>query len=504
MNTKNQKKEELKGGDDRTPQVGALLRASRLRVGDELREVSDVLCIRFLYLEAIEECRYADLPGDTYAVGFIRSYAEHLGLDGDEVVRRYRAEQVGKGKSSDLLFPTPVQDSGVPKGAIVFVGFLIALLVYGGWYVTTTDESILSDIISPVPDRLKHLVTGDDAPDESSLTSSESTTDTPSSSETTPDTSSNEPATTDTTATDDDAVRASSDAAAQIANAAGEVAARTADAARAAAETAAEAVTAEPPTTAPTDAAPEQAVTEVAQESTASTETVTQVVESAPVEPAAPEVTAEAPAQVNTTSPEPATNESTAETSVDTAEVTTPETTTSQTATSEVVTETVEQVVAETVTVAPETPEPSPEVEPAATENAPQNDAPAASTEVTAEDLNALVLRQATSTGEQAVATASTNTASATSGVTIRATSRSWVEVRDPSNGTVLFTGVMSVGSTFDVPDTDGLLLDTGNAGALNITVEGVSVPSIGGIGDVRKSVSLDPERLKAGTATNR
>ena len=77
------------------PQVGALLRASRLRVGEELREVSDVLCIKFLYLEAIEECRYADLPGDTYAVGFIRSYAEHLGLDGDEVVRRYRTEQMG-------------------------------------------------------------------------------------------------------------------------------------------------------------------------------------------------------------------------------------------------------------------------------------------------------------------------------------------------------------------------------------------------------------------------
>ena len=143
--------------------------------------------------------------------------------------------------------------------------------------------------------------------------------------------------------------------------------------------------------------------------------------------------------------------------------------------------------------VAPVTPET------AATESV----TPPASNEVTAEDLNSLVLRQATSTDEQTTATTS-NAAASLSGVSIRATSRSWVEVRDPSNGNVLFTGVMSIGSVFDVPDTNGLVLDTGNAAALDITVEGVSVPKIGGVGDVRKSVSLNAERLKAGTATNR
>jgi len=505
MNTKSQKKEDQKGADDRTPQVGALLRASRLRVGDELREVADVLCIRFLYLEAIEECRYADLPGDTYAVGFIRSYAEHLGLDGDEVVRRYRAEQVGKGNSSELSFPTPVQDSGVPKGAIVFVGFLIALLVYGGWYVTTTDESILSDIISPVPDRLKHLVTGDDAPDGSNVTPSDSTSDTPGSPETTVDAPSYGSATTDASPSDEDTVRASSDAAAQIANAAGEVAARTADAARAAAESAAEAVTAEPSTPEPTNAAPEQAIPEVSTDNSASTSSAPQTALSDPVEAVAPEVPAEAPVQVNETPSDTATTPNTPETANTTAVVATPETSGAPAVEPDAVPNTAAQTAESAVTAVPVTAtETSPEAAATATETAPENATPPASTEVTAEDLNALVLRQATSTNEQTVETASTNTTTATSGVTISATSRSWVEVRNPSNGTVLFTGVMSVGSTFDVPDTDGLLLDTGNAGALNITVEGVSVPSIGGIGDVRKSVSLDPERLKAGTATNR
>jgi len=72
--------------------VGALLKASRLRIGDDLRFVAETLHIRFIYLEAIEAGRYDDLPGVAYAIGFIRSYADYLGLDSDEVVRRYKAE----------------------------------------------------------------------------------------------------------------------------------------------------------------------------------------------------------------------------------------------------------------------------------------------------------------------------------------------------------------------------------------------------------------------------
>jgi cytoskeleton protein RodZ len=456
MNTKSQKKEDPKGNDERTPQVGELLRASRLRVGEELREVSDVLCIRFLYLEAIEECRYADLPGDTYAVGFIRSYAEHLGLDGDEVVRRYRTEQMAKGNSSELLFPTPVQDSGVPKGAIVFVGFLIALLVYGGWYVTTTDESILSDIISPVPDHLKHLVTVDDALDNQSADSSEA----PATSSTSKDMSS------DGSTTTDDAVRVSADAAEQIANATGEVATRTADAARAAAEAAAEAVTAEPSSSTQATPSTEQDVTDAPTVEVTTPAATSAATTNETLDVSTPSAVVIEPAQVNEAPAASASN------------------------TSEVVTQPVAEAASDVAPVAPET---------AATETV----TPPASNEVTAEDLNSLVLRQATSTDEQTTATKS-NAAASLSGVSIRATSRSWVEVRDPSNGNVLLTGVMSIGSVFDVPDTDGLVLDTGNAGALDITLEGVSVPKIGGVGDVRKSVSLNAERLKAGTATNR
>ena len=89
-------------------------------------------------------------------------------------------------------------------------------------------------------------------------------------------------------------------------------------------------------------------------------------------------------------------------------------------------------------------------------------------------------------------------------GMFVRANDSSWVEIRNPANGRVVYTGLMSAGTTFKVPNEAGLLLDTGNAGGLDIIVDGTTVPKIGGVGAVRKGVALDAERLKAGTAVNR
>ncbi|HAU83951.1 MAG TPA: hypothetical protein DCW39_08130 [Betaproteobacteria bacterium] len=75
--------------------------------------------------------------------------------------------------------------------------------------------------------------------------------------------------------------------------------------------------------------------------------------------------------------------------------------------------------------------------------------------------------------------------------IVIRASNSSWVEVFDPSTGGAIFTNMLRSGAAVDVPDINGQLLDTGNAGALKITVDGMVFPKIGSIGDVRKSVSL-------------
>jgi hypothetical protein len=66
--------------------VGVALQAARIRRGASLGEVEQHTCIRRANLELIEEERFDELPGDVYAAGFVRTYAEFLDLDADSLV----------------------------------------------------------------------------------------------------------------------------------------------------------------------------------------------------------------------------------------------------------------------------------------------------------------------------------------------------------------------------------------------------------------------------------
>jgi cytoskeleton protein RodZ len=79
--------------------------------------------------------------------------------------------------------------------------------------------------------------------------------------------------------------------------------------------------------------------------------------------------------------------------------------------------------------------------------------------------------------------------------VVLHATADSWVEVRD-GHSNLLFSRVLKPGERYNAPNEPGLTLIAGNAGGLNITVDGTNIPAIGEIGHVARNVSLDPDRL--------
>jgi len=68
---------------------GARLRRSRLRSGVELEDISGVTKISPTYLRFIEEDRYAELPAPVYVRGFVRAYADCVGLDAARVAASY-------------------------------------------------------------------------------------------------------------------------------------------------------------------------------------------------------------------------------------------------------------------------------------------------------------------------------------------------------------------------------------------------------------------------------
>jgi cytoskeletal protein RodZ len=142
-------------GSVRGPGVSDLLRSRRLSLGYELSEIALALRIRLAYLEAIEEGRFNDLPGATYANGFLRTYAEHLGLDPQLVLRRFKEETSGGLTAKpELYLPKPVPESRIPGGALLLLAVVLAGSAYGGWYYINSTGRELVDFVPELPDRL--------------------------------------------------------------------------------------------------------------------------------------------------------------------------------------------------------------------------------------------------------------------------------------------------------------------------------------------------------------
>jgi len=152
--------------DDDYGGVGRDLRAARLSLNMERREVAANLHIRRSYVQAIEEGRFGELPASVYAYGFVRSYAELLGLDEDLIVRRFKDEWEGLGASAQLAFPEPPEEIRLPRGPLIAFSLLLVVAVYGGWYYMSNRSRTEVEKVPEVPERLASgLGQGDAAPD---------------------------------------------------------------------------------------------------------------------------------------------------------------------------------------------------------------------------------------------------------------------------------------------------------------------------------------------------
>jgi len=72
-------------------EIGNSLREARLRQSLDFPRIEEGTKIRGKYIEALEAERFEVLPGDTYVKGFLRSYAEYLGLDGQLYLEEYNS-----------------------------------------------------------------------------------------------------------------------------------------------------------------------------------------------------------------------------------------------------------------------------------------------------------------------------------------------------------------------------------------------------------------------------
>jgi cytoskeleton protein RodZ len=118
--------------EQETETAGSLLAEARKARGLDEKQVADQLHITVHYVKAIEADLYEKLPGAIFARGYIKSYANYLGLDVDDILSRYQAV-AGQQQSAPTRIQTPV--SSKPRRqrnlqwALASVGVFSAVII---------------------------------------------------------------------------------------------------------------------------------------------------------------------------------------------------------------------------------------------------------------------------------------------------------------------------------------------------------------------------------------
>ncbi len=466
--------------------IAETLRLARKEHGQDLRTVAQVLRIRYAYLEAIEEGDFDALPGIAYAIGFLRTYAEFLGLDGEEIIERYKRESQSGGPKLELTFPEPVGHNRIPGGAIVLIAVVLLGVAYGGWFYLSNQGKDIADLMPALPESLQAMISGGEngqdtvmpgtapavpgEPSGASFAGTEATTYMP------PESAEAEAESDSAIETADPGMAGDASAPAQLAAPAlaalegvepvpvFEISRNDAEMPEAAAPEAAEPMLAVPAPSPAPKLAPE----------------VTEAVETAAVEVVKK---AETPAETPTPAPAPA---------QEVAEV------------AEAAIEPTPRVAAPILPSLIEA-----DISASTREYVPAraNHTTQASSVEPMLDETVVIPAPPTSTRDLVLSSIRSPRTygqnDANTRIVLRAVEDSWVQVRDHQDA-LLLTRVLRSGDTYYVPDRIGLTLLTGNAGGIAIEVDGVTLAPLGPVGAVRRQIALDPARLLDGTASPR
>jgi len=140
-----------------------ILTAYREAYGQTVYQVAETLRIRAVYIQYLESGQYNELPGDTYATGFIRTYSTYLGLPVDKMVALYKEESSG---ATPVSQPVPNSSLGgesaassfhIPKLPILVGAVALAAVFFVGWYFVIGREGQQTTPVANISENLLNM-----------------------------------------------------------------------------------------------------------------------------------------------------------------------------------------------------------------------------------------------------------------------------------------------------------------------------------------------------------
>ena len=121
--------------------VGAMLREARLKAGKSEADIAEELCIRKAYVTAIEEMDFTNIPPRPFGIGFIRAYAETVGLNSDRIVSSYQ-QSFHENKEERISEKVAHTASSKPRLKHIFFGICGLAALFVIWSVLPLSEPV--------------------------------------------------------------------------------------------------------------------------------------------------------------------------------------------------------------------------------------------------------------------------------------------------------------------------------------------------------------------------
>lgn len=131
--------------------IGEIFQARREELGINLEQAEEATRIRRRYLEALEDDRFDDLPGEVYVRGFLRIYADYLGLNPEELLAWY--QPMRRPTPADLTTPPRLDRTRASIGGRLLAIGLIAVIALAAIYLYQQQQQLTSPAAAPAPTR---------------------------------------------------------------------------------------------------------------------------------------------------------------------------------------------------------------------------------------------------------------------------------------------------------------------------------------------------------------
>lgn len=116
--------------------IGMHLKEHREKRRLSMEQVASRLKIREHYLNALEEGRFSKIPGKIYVDGYLRSYADYLGLDSAPMIAAYRGSGGRSSNDDNYMLPEVSHGEMKPGRRVLWLALILLLLIYSIWFIS--------------------------------------------------------------------------------------------------------------------------------------------------------------------------------------------------------------------------------------------------------------------------------------------------------------------------------------------------------------------------------